>query len=269
MIAGHFTTALIAKQKFPKGTLLYFLIISQLQDFLWFTFHYLGLEPTNPSDAFDATLSNMAVDMLYSHDLLPQLFWLAIVFLLGKLLFKSTKIGLVSVALVSIHFVLDFFSGHMHHIFGADTMQAGLGLYASNPYLAILIEVLFSFGALWYFFKEEAKKMLLEMQQFTNEKPSKVARMHLVFLKGTYLVDTEDWGSELADINVDISDLNVSIRSQYYFLIKHFALDTHSVFLTVKNFQFTLSQRQEMTVGASKKNQLMNVVFLNKSSQTV
>ena len=48
MIAGHFTTALIAKQKFPKGTLLYFLIISQLQDFLWFTFHYLGLEPTNP-----------------------------------------------------------------------------------------------------------------------------------------------------------------------------------------------------------------------------
>ncbi len=49
MLAGHFTTALIAKQKFPKGTLLYFLIISQLQDFLWFLFHYLGLEPTNPT----------------------------------------------------------------------------------------------------------------------------------------------------------------------------------------------------------------------------
>ena len=109
MIAGHMTTALIAKQKFPKGALLYFLIISQLQDLLWFTFHYLGLEPTYPSDAFDATLSNMVVDMLYSHDLLPQLFWLAIVCLLGKLLFKSTKIGLVSVALVSIHFILDFF----------------------------------------------------------------------------------------------------------------------------------------------------------------
>jgi hypothetical protein len=30
MIAGHFTTALIAKQKFPEGTLLYFLIVSQL-----------------------------------------------------------------------------------------------------------------------------------------------------------------------------------------------------------------------------------------------
>jgi hypothetical protein len=165
MLAGHFTTALIAKQKFPKGTLLYFLIISQLQDFLWFTFHYLGLELTNPTDAFDATLSNMAVEMLYSHDLLPQLFWLSIVFLVGKLLFKSTKIGLVSVVLVTIHFVLDFFSGHMHHVFGADTMEAGLGLYATNPYLAILIEAFFSIGAMWYFFRKEAKKELLELQK--------------------------------------------------------------------------------------------------------
>jgi hypothetical protein len=158
MLAGHFSTALIAKQKFPKGTLLYFLIISQLQDFLWFVFHYLGIEPTNPSDAFDATLSNMAVDMVYSHDLLPLLIWLIIAFTLGKILFKSTQIGLVSMALVSIHFVLDFFSGHMHHLFGAETMELGFGLYASNPYLAIIIEALFSIVALWYFFREESKK---------------------------------------------------------------------------------------------------------------
>lgn len=161
MLAGHFTTALIANQKFPKASLLYFLIISQLQDFLWFVFHYLGLEPTNPGDAFDASLINMSLDMVYSHDLLPLLVWLIIGFTLGKLLFKSTKIGLVSVALVSIHFVLDFFSGHMHHIFGANTMEAGLGLYASNPYLAILIEALFSIAAIWYFFREEAKKGII------------------------------------------------------------------------------------------------------------
>jgi hypothetical protein len=157
MLAGHFTTALIAKQKFPKGTLLYFLILSQLQDLLWFLFHYLGLETTKPSDAFDATLSNMAVDMLYSHDLLPLLFWLAIVFLIGKLIFKSTQIGIVSMVLISVHFVLDFFSGHMHHVFGADTAEAGLGLYSASPNLAILIEAIFSAGALWYFFDQEVK----------------------------------------------------------------------------------------------------------------
>ena len=141
-------------------------MISQLQDFLWFLFHYLGIELTNPTDAFDATLSNMAVDMLYSHDLLPQLFWLTIVFLLGKFLFKSTKIGFVSLALVSIHFVLDLFSGHMHHVFGADTMKAGLGLYASNPYLAIFIEALFSFVALWYFFREERNNGIIRTNKY-------------------------------------------------------------------------------------------------------
>jgi len=157
MLAGHFTTALIANQKFPKASLLYFLIISQLQDFLWFVFHYLGLEPTNPGDAFDASLINMSVDMVYSHDLLPLLVWLIIGFTLGKLLFKSTQIGLVSMALVLIHFVLDFFSGHIHHVFGAETMELGFGLYASNPYLAVVIEALFSIVALWYYFKEEVK----------------------------------------------------------------------------------------------------------------
>jgi len=161
MLAGHFTTALIAKQKYPKGILLYFLIISQLQDILWFTFHYLGLEVTDPSDAFNATLSNMAVDMLYSHDVLPLFLWLAIAFVIGKFSFKSTQIGLVSMGLVFVHFVLDFFSGHMHHLFGAGTMEAGLGLYATSPYVAILIEAIFSVGALWYFFSEESKKGII------------------------------------------------------------------------------------------------------------
>jgi len=161
MLAGHFTTALIANQKFPKVSLLYFLIVSQLQDFLWFIFHYLGLEPTTPSDAFDATLSNLAVDMLYSHDVLPLMVWCVLVFIIGKTVFNSTQIGLVSVALVVIHFVLDFFSGHIHHIFGAETMAAGLGLYASNPYLAIAIEAVFSIIVIWYFFREENKKGII------------------------------------------------------------------------------------------------------------
>jgi magnesium-transporting ATPase (P-type) len=59
--------------------------------------------------------------------------------------------------LVLIHFVLDFFSGHIHHVFGAETMELGFGLYASNPYLAVVIEALFSIVALWYYFKEEVK----------------------------------------------------------------------------------------------------------------
>jgi xanthine/uracil permease len=157
MLAGHFTTALVANQKFPKGTLLYFLIVSQFQDLLWFSLHYFGLEVTGPSDVFNTTLSTLVVDMLYSHDLLPQIFWLVFIFLLGKGLFKSTKIGFAGSALVAAHFVLDIFSGHPHHIFGADSQDIALGLYASNVYLAIAIEVVFCIVMLWYFFKKEAE----------------------------------------------------------------------------------------------------------------
>ena len=157
MLAGHFSTALVANQKFPKGSLLYFLIASQLQDLLWFTFHYLGLEPTGPSDVFDTTLSNLSVDMLYSHDLIPQVIWVIIFFLIGKLFFKSTKIGLAGAALIIGHYVLDFFSGHPHHIFGEESAAFGLGLYASNVFLAIGIEAIFIVGSLWYFFNTEAK----------------------------------------------------------------------------------------------------------------
>ena len=157
MMAGHFVTGLIAHQKFPKGTLLYFLIISQLQDLLWFVFHYLDLEVTKPNDAFDATLSNMDVNMLYSHDLIPQLFWLALIYIIGRSLFKSHKIGLVSVAILIGHFTLDFFSGHMHHVFGENSLKAGLGLYATAPYKAIAIEAIFSLLALGYFFQVDSK----------------------------------------------------------------------------------------------------------------
>ncbi len=161
MIAGHYATALVAHQKFPRGTLLFFLVASQFQDIFWFVFHYLGLEPTTPDDVFDATIDTMSVSMMYSHHLLPQLFWAVVVFLIGKWLFKSTTIGLVALALFVGHFVLDFFSGHAHNVFGEGTQGVGLGLYATNAYLAILIEAVFIVAALTYYFREEAKARII------------------------------------------------------------------------------------------------------------
>ena len=155
MIAGHYATALIAHQKFPKGTLLFFLAVSQFQDICWFIFHYLGLEPTGPVDVFDATVANMTVSMMYSHHLIPQFIWAAVVFLIGKVLFKSTTIGLAAMALFVSHIILDFFSGHGHHLFGANTVAIGLGLYAKNAYLAILIEAVFIVTAIVYYFRIE------------------------------------------------------------------------------------------------------------------
>ncbi|MFK8101353.1 MAG: hypothetical protein AB8G15_02465 [Saprospiraceae bacterium] len=168
MLAAHYGTAMIAYQKYPKGTLLYFLFASQLQDFLWFSFHYLGLEVTTPDDVFDTTVSNMAVDMLYSHDLIPLFAWLLIIFLIGKFIFKETKIGLAGAILVLGHFALDFFSGHPHHIFGIDSHQVGLGNYASNVFLAIGVEVVATILILWYFFRQESKLKIKRTRKNRN-----------------------------------------------------------------------------------------------------
>jgi tetratricopeptide (TPR) repeat protein len=65
---------------------------------------------------------------------------------------------------------------------------------------------------------EEAKKMVLDLEGYVEENPSKYYRSHLVFLKGTDLVESEDWNSEVSKIPVTVSDLNVSTRSQFNFI---------------------------------------------------
>ncbi|MEM8594563.1 MAG: hypothetical protein AAGF06_07100 [Pseudomonadota bacterium] len=165
MLVGHFSTALVAHQKVPCGSLLYFLVISQLQDILWSIFHYAGLEVTGPDDVFNATLQSLTVDMLYSHDLLPQLVWMLLAFVIGKALFKSNTVGLVGAMLVLGHFVLDLISGHPHHVFGADSVDISLGLYASNAYLAVLIEAVFTAAMMIYFFRQEARTSVVRTRK--------------------------------------------------------------------------------------------------------
>lgn len=65
---------------------------------------------------------------------------------------------------------------------------------------------------------DEAKKMVFDMKKYASENPSKKARVHLVFLKGTYLSETDKWEGEVANIPANITDLNISVRSQYHFL---------------------------------------------------
>lgn len=65
---------------------------------------------------------------------------------------------------------------------------------------------------------EEAEKMVWEMQKYSSETPSPRARVHMVFLKGTYLAETDNWNHPIADIEVDLSDLNLAVKGQYHFI---------------------------------------------------
>lgn len=140
MIAGHFATALVAKQQAPRGTLLFYLVISQLPDLLWHVLHFVGLEPTGPGNPMLASLDNMQAEMTYSHDLLPTLGWIALAILAGRVLFKRWQPGWAAGALIIVHALCDSLSGHTHYVFGPDSAEIGLGLYRTAPYLALALE---------------------------------------------------------------------------------------------------------------------------------
>jgi len=96
--------------------------------------------------------------MVYSHDLLPQFVWMALIFIVGRLLFKQNKIAIAGALLVLGHYLLDLLSGYPHHVFGADSQEVGLGLYYSHVYLAIIIEAVFTAIVLVYYFSVDSKK---------------------------------------------------------------------------------------------------------------
>ncbi len=65
---------------------------------------------------------------------------------------------------------------------------------------------------------EEAEKMVYDMQRFMTDASNQYSKTHMVYLKGTYLVESDDWDSDIVNIEVDIEDLNVVTRSKYKFI---------------------------------------------------
>jgi hypothetical protein len=61
--------------------------------------------------------------------------------------------------------MLAVFSGHVHHIFGAESQDIAFGFYATNPFLAIAIEAVFTVVTLSYFFKKDAQLGIIRTQK--------------------------------------------------------------------------------------------------------
>jgi hypothetical protein len=164
MLAGHYATALVAHQhaptrRLPAHLLAWYLAVSQLPDLLWLLFHTLGLEPTQPTDLFDVTLQNLSVDMMFSHDLIPILGWGVLFGILGAVLFRDRRVGLVTVALVGLHALTDYYlGGYPHHVLGPDTPVVGIGLYLTLPFVGIAMEAVYIVFFLGWFFLEERRR---------------------------------------------------------------------------------------------------------------
>jgi tetratricopeptide (TPR) repeat protein len=66
--------------------------------------------------------------------------------------------------------------------------------------------------------KEKARLMLDSMQQYCTELPSPAARAHMIFLKTTYLAETNDFSEKVVGINVKQDDLNILSRTMNYYV---------------------------------------------------
>lgn len=158
MLAGHYATALVADQHTPRKALFFFLVASQLPDLLWLVFALAGLEPTRPENVLDVSLQNLTVNMTYSHDLLPMVGWVAILYAIGLFAFKSHKVGIIAGLLFLVHDLTDYAAGYPHHIFGPETASVGFAAYKTVPLVAVAFEAVFTVICLALFFRTERSR---------------------------------------------------------------------------------------------------------------
>ena len=65
--------------------------------------------------------------------------------------------------------------------------------------------------------KEKALSIIDTMKSLVTELPGKSAREYMIQQKSTYLAETNEYGSPVNDMQVDVFDLNVVIRAINYF----------------------------------------------------
>ncbi len=158
MIVGHYATALVATEKAPRAPFWWLLVASNLPDFVWFVLMLLGIEKMEPTSMFEATLSNLQIDMTYSHDLLPLLGWAVGTGLFAFVIWRDVPTAIWSAILVAFHEVCDLVSGFYHYVYTPESQRIGLGLYTNAPELALAIEVALGVACVWWFVRSRASR---------------------------------------------------------------------------------------------------------------
>lgn len=95
---------------------------------------------------------------------------------------------------------------------------------------------------------QKASDMLDSMEVYATNTPSKSGRAYLIRLQGTYLAETGAWDSPYADINVDASDLNLSIKAKQYFIkaMKSYSIDDMDSLNATKDLLEALIGRESL-----------------------
>ncbi len=164
MVMGHYATALIPYAYNSNRNIApfwFFLLATQALDFIMVALVIVGVETVEPVGIFDASFRHMVVDMTYSHDIAPVLFWTLFFTLITGLAFKSVKLAVIVFGLTALHEFMDLLVGFEHFWFGkpesGDAAVFGFGLYNTAPVAGLLIEVAICAGiVIWYLNKRSA-----------------------------------------------------------------------------------------------------------------
>ena len=163
MVMGHYATALIPYAYDSNRKLApfwFFLLATQVLDFIMVALVLVGVESIEPSGIFDTSFRHMVVDMTYSHDIAPVLFWSLLFAVITGVVFKSLRLAAIVLGLVLLHESMDLLVGFEHFWFGApeseDAAVYGFGLYNKAPVLGILVEVAICAGLIVWYVKKRA-----------------------------------------------------------------------------------------------------------------
>ncbi|GAB5489112.1 MAG: permease [Parasphingorhabdus sp.] len=150
MFIGHFAPAIVAATH-PKapglGTLF---IAGQLVDFGFFGLALIGIENFRITPGITTMNPLDLYDMPFTHSLLGSTIW-ALAFAILIWLFSRNRTGaLIGGMVVLSHWFLDLLVHAPDLTLAGDPPKLGFGLW-NYPAIAIPLELIITFGAIWYF----------------------------------------------------------------------------------------------------------------------
>lgn len=160
MIVGHYAAALLPWSRLKEeGCPFWLLLLSaQVPELLWLALALAGVEAPRPASLVDASFSNIQVDMVYSHNLVPAVAQAAIVAAAVFAALGRARAALACGALVLLHVLCDYVVGFEHQVLGRDSPRVALDSYGRAPVLAILFELGFSVACVTWYHASEARR---------------------------------------------------------------------------------------------------------------
>ena len=158
MFVGHYGISFAAKKAEPTIPLWVLFIAVQLLDVLWAPFVLLGIEKVRIVPGITASNPLDLYYMPYTHSLLAAIGWSVVAFLVYRAVrpVPPRAAAIVGVAVFS-HWVLDFLVHRPDLPLYDNSAKVGLGLW-NLPAVALGLEALLLFGAMWLFLRHTARR---------------------------------------------------------------------------------------------------------------